>query len=67
MEDDCDNLSTGDPGLSQEGEMNGNPEMEDKEKTNGTTCEETQAGRWEIIECSTDQTSPHSSFLKIKK
>ncbi|XP_038145510.1 MAP7 domain-containing protein 2 isoform X20 [Cyprinodon tularosa] len=44
MEDDCDNLSTGDPGLSQEGEMNGNPEMEDKEKTNGTTCEETQAG-----------------------
>uniref|UniRef100_A0A3Q2FPJ1 MAP7 domain containing 3 n=1 Tax=Cyprinodon variegatus TaxID=28743 RepID=A0A3Q2FPJ1_CYPVA len=44
MEDDSDNLSTGDPGLSQEGEMNGNPEMEDKEKTNGTTCEETQAG-----------------------
>ncbi|KAM4732430.1 MAP7 domain-containing protein 2 isoform 7-T7 [Anableps anableps] len=44
MEGDQDSLSSGDPGFKQEGSVNGNPETEDEENTNGTTNEDTQAG-----------------------
>ncbi|MED6273544.1 hypothetical protein CHARACLAT_007487 [Characodon lateralis] len=44
MVGDQDSLSSGDAVVSQEGGMNGNPETEDKENSNGTTAEETQAG-----------------------
>ncbi|MED6247604.1 hypothetical protein ATANTOWER_009684 [Ataeniobius toweri] len=44
MVGDQDSLSSGDAVVSQEGGMDGNPETEDKENSNGTTAEETQAG-----------------------
>ncbi|XP_043983856.1 LOW QUALITY PROTEIN: ensconsin [Gambusia affinis] len=43
-DDDLDVLSAGDVGVKQDGGMNGNPETEDKENTNGTTADDTQAG-----------------------
>lgn len=48
MEGDQYSLSSDDPVILEEGSMNGNPETEYKENTNGTTTVETQAGRCEI-------------------
>ncbi|XP_054886454.1 ensconsin-like isoform X6 [Poeciliopsis prolifica] len=44
VDDDQDVLSAGDAGMKKDGSMNGNPETEDKENTNGTTADDTQAG-----------------------
>ncbi|XP_032411527.1 ensconsin isoform X14 [Xiphophorus hellerii] len=44
VDDDQDVLSAGDVGVKQDGGLNGNPETEDKENTNGTTADDTQAG-----------------------
>ncbi|XP_014840138.1 PREDICTED: ensconsin-like isoform X8 [Poecilia mexicana] len=44
VDDDQDFLSAGDVGVKQDGGLNGNPETEDKENTNGPTADDTQAG-----------------------
>ncbi|XP_008418927.1 MAP7 domain-containing protein 2 isoform X13 [Poecilia reticulata] len=44
VDDDQDILSAGDGGVKQDGGLNGNPETEDKENSNGPTADDTQAG-----------------------
>lgn len=60
VDDDQDVLSAGDVGVKQDGSLNGNPETEDKENTNGTTADDTQAGRWE-----NKMISPRFSFYRL--
>uniref|UniRef100_A0A096LWJ7 MAP7 domain containing 3 n=1 Tax=Poecilia formosa TaxID=48698 RepID=A0A096LWJ7_POEFO len=52
---------TGDVGVKQDGGLNGNPETEDKENTNGPTADDTQAGR--TVEIDENVLAPLADYL----